>query len=193
MKILKYSLAILLFLFGVLIVIGAVKKEVNYSTEVVIDRPVSHVWYVFTNEELSKEWIVGLQKYEKVKGEINQAGSEFDVHFIDNGEEIILREKVLEVVPEEKYKFQFVNPVMNSTIEVNMEPISDDQTKVVANTTAIGGHIVWRGIFALMRSGFQKRDQEIYGGLKRVSEETPIQEIVELEPIPADSLEAINQ
>ncbi|MFT6851334.1 MAG: hypothetical protein ACJATA_002155 [Sphingobacteriales bacterium] len=173
MKVLKYILAGLVLIVLLLVILGLVKKELKYSTTVTIEKPIEHVWDVLMDHELAPEWLKGITKYEIVSGEMGAEGSVYMVYFNEDGEEIVMEETALEIVKNERYKFALTNPVMSSTIEINLVSIDENTTELTSSTVAKGAHVVWNAVFYIMKSNFVGRDKLTYGFLKTLVEKTP--------------------
>lgn len=67
MKFLRYFIMILLVLMGLFLLIGLLKKEINYSVETIVDRPINLVWEKFNDEDITMEYIPEIEKITRLK------------------------------------------------------------------------------------------------------------------------------
>ena len=170
MKILKYTLAIIAILVLVFLLLGIIKSEVAYDNEIMVDKPIAESWAVSQDEEKLGDWLDGFQKIEHVSGTPNTVGAVSDVYFIDNGEEMIIRETITEIVPNESVTMTFTNDFMDMDYTLRMSSV-EGKTKISSSTTAVGNGMFSKSLMALMSSAIKGQEETNLANLKRTIEE----------------------
>lgn len=170
MKILKYILGILAILVIGFFLLGVIKPELSYECEILVDKPLAESWAVSQDEEKLSDWLEGLQKIEHVSGTPDTVGAVSDVYFIEDGQEMTIRETITEIVPDESVSMTFTSDFMDMDYKLTMKAV-DGQTKISSSTTASGNGMVSKSIMALMGSAIKAQEETNLTNLKKTIEE----------------------
>jgi len=169
MKILKYILGVLAVLVLVFFLLGIFVPEISYQVETVADKPMAESWAVSQDPSKISEWLMGYQKTEPVSGTPGTVGAVSDIYFVQNGEEMVIRETITAIVPNESISMTFASDFMNMEYQIAM---TDDngKTKITSNTTAMGNGMVSKSIMALVSASVQEQEETNLGMLKKAIE-----------------------
>ena len=169
MKYLKYILAIIALLVIGFFLLGFIKSEVAYDCEIMVDKPLAESWAVSQDEEKLAEWLSGFQKTEPVSGTPGTVGAVADVYFINDGTEMIIRETITQIVPDESIAMSFTSDFMTMDYKLTMTP-NNGKTKISSTTTAIGNGAISKSIMALMGNSIKAQEETNLTNLKNVIE-----------------------
>ncbi len=182
MKILKYILVTIAVLVVIFIAIGFVKPEVSYDCEIMVDKPVAESWAVIQDEEKMGDWLIGYQKSEPVSGTPGTVGAVSDIHFDNNGEQMVIRETITEIVPNESISMTFTSDFMDMDYKLTMTPV-DGKTKINSYSTASGNGVFSKSIMALLAGTISGQEETNLANLKKTIEQNnknyfPVEEVV---------------
>ncbi len=169
MKILKYVLGISAVLIIGFFLLGVIKSELSYECEIMVDKPLAESWAVSQDEEKLSDWLEGLQKIEHVSGTPGTVGAVSDVHFIDDGQEMTIRETITEIGPDESVSMTFTSDFMDMDYNLAMKSV-DGKTKISSSTTATGNGMVSKSIMALMGGAIKAQEETNLAKLKETIE-----------------------
>lgn len=169
MKYVKYSLGILAVLVIVFFLLGLLKPEITYDCEIMVDKPLTEAWGLSQDPEKISEWLIGVQKMELVSGQHATVGSVYDVYFDNEGQQMIIRETITEIVPNESVSMVFTSDFMDMDYTLAMESI-DGKTKINTYTTATGNSMISKSIMALMSGTFVTQEETNLANLKKAIE-----------------------
>lgn len=169
MKYLKYILGILAILIIGFFLLGVIKSELAYECEILVDKPLAESWAVSQDEEKLSQWLEGLQKIEHVSGTPGTVGAVSDVYFIDNGQEMVIRETITDIGPDESVSMTFTSDFMDMDYNLAMKSV-DGKTKISSNTTATGNGMISKSIMALMANSIKAQEETNLMSLKKTIE-----------------------
>lgn len=169
MKYLKYILGILGILIIGFFLLGLIKSEISYECEIMVDKPLAESWAVSQDEEKLADWLDGFQKVEHVSGTPGTVGAVADVYFITEGQEMVIRETITEIVPDESISMSFKSDFMVMDYILRMKPV-DGKTKMSSSTTAMGQGMVSKSMMALMGGSIKKQEETNLARLKETIE-----------------------
>ncbi len=169
MKYLKYILGIVVVLFIVFLALGLIKPELSYECEITVDKPVAESWAVTQDEEKLAEWLPGFQKIEHVSGTPGTVGAIADVYFVNDGQEMTIRETITDLVPDESISMSYVNDFMNMDYTLVMSD-SNGKTKINTSTTAEGNGMFSKSIMVLMGGSIKAQEETNLSNLKKTIE-----------------------
>jgi len=169
MKYLKYILGILAILVIGFFLLGLIKPEVSYECEIMVDKPLAESWAVSQDEEKMTEWLPGYQKIEHVSGSPGTVGAISDVYFITDGQEMIIRETITDIVPNESIAMKFASDFMDMDYKLTMTSL-DGKTKISSSTTAVGNGMVSKSLMALMGNSIKTQEETNLTNLKKTIE-----------------------
>lgn len=169
MKILKYVLGILAILIIAFLLFGMLKSEIAYDCEVTVDKPLAESWAVSQDDSKMSSWLEGFEKIEPVSGTPGTVGSVSDIHFVTNGEAMVIRETITEIVPNESVAMSFTSDFMNMDYKLAMTS-ADGKTKIKSSTTCKGNGIISKSMVALMKGAMKTQEETNLGNLKKTIE-----------------------
>ncbi|WP_299887187.1 SRPBCC family protein [uncultured Lacinutrix sp.] len=169
MKYLKYILGIVAILVIVFFLLGIIKPELSYNCEIMVDKPLAESWAVSQDVEKMSDWLVGFQKFEHVSGTPNTIGAVSDVYFITDGQEMVIRETITGIVPNESVSMSFTSDFMDMDYILSMVSI-DGKTKVRTSTKAKGNGIISKSIMALMENSMETQEETNLSHLQKTIE-----------------------
>ena len=170
MKILKYIAIIIAVLIVGFLLLGLLKPEVSYDSEIVVNKPLAEAWAVTQDEAKMAEWLPGFQKVERVSGTPGTVGAVSDVYFVTDREEMVIRETITKIVPNETIEMTFTSDFMDMDYKLNMEPM-DGKTKITSNTTTVGNGILAKSMMALAGSSIKAQEETNLENLKKAIEQ----------------------
>ena len=107
MKAIKIILIIITIIAVVFFATGLIVKEVNYSVEIEIDKPIEEVFSVFTAPETLKKWMPEIKSFEPIDEKEGKVGSTYKMVIDNQGQEMEMTEKIIAYIPNQKMTFQF--------------------------------------------------------------------------------------
>lgn len=169
MKYFKYIFGTLALIVVGFLLFGLLKPDLTYECEIIVDKPLAESWQVSQDIEKMPEWLDGFQKIEHISGTVGTVGSISDVHFISDGQEMIIRETITNIVPNESISMLFETDFMNMNYTISMTS-EGDKTKIVSTTTTIGNGIISKSIIALIGSSIKSQEDTNLLNLKKTIE-----------------------
>ena len=170
MKILKYTVAIIAILVIVFLLIGQIKSDISYECEVVVEKPIAESWEVIQDEEKLSEWLPGLQKIEHISGTPGTKGAVSDVHFDVDGEQMVIRETITDIVPNESISMTYQSDFMDMDYKLAVASM-DGKTKISTSSVTWGNGIFSKSIMAFMGGSFKTQEETNLSNLKKTIEE----------------------
>lgn len=183
MKFLKYLFLFIGLLALVFVLLGVLKPKLDYDCEIIVDKPLVESWAVTQDESKMADWLAGYQKMEKVSGNPGTVGAVTNVHFINEGQEMVIKETITDIVPNESISMTFESDFMDMDYKMSMEPVGE-KTKISSSTTAKGNGLISKSMMALVSSSFISQEETNFSNLKAVIENNtkkyfPSDEIIE--------------
>ena len=169
MKIIKYILGILAFLIIAFFLLGLIKQDVNYDCEIMVDKPLTEAWAVSQDESKMADWLDGFQKVEPVSGTQGTVGAVADVHFITDGQDMVIRETITDIKPNESIAMTFTSDFMDMDYKLKMTAV-DSKTKISSSTTAEGNGMFSKSLMAIMSGSIKNQEETNLANLKRTIE-----------------------
>ncbi len=169
MKILKYVLGVVLVLVIGFFLIGLIKSELSYDCEIMVDKPLAESWAVSQDPEKMSDWLDGFQKIEPISGVPGTVGAVSDVYFVNDGQEMVIRETITAIVPNQSMSMLFTSDFMDMNYTLTMSSI-DGKTKISSNTSATGNGMVSRSLIVLMGSAIKAQEESNLSNLKKTIE-----------------------
>ncbi len=169
MKLLKYILGIVAILAILFFLLGLVKSDVTYQCETLVDKPLAESWAVSQDDTKMSSWLEGFQKTEHVSGTPGAVGSVYDIYFVSDGEEMVIRETITEIVPNESVSMLFTSDFMDLNYKLSMSS-EGSKTKIHTNTTCKGNGAVSKSLVALMGGTMETQEETNLANLKNTIE-----------------------
>ena len=168
-KIIKYSLISILILIVAFFAIGMINPSFTYESKILVNSSKANSWDVFRNKELMEDWMLDLAEVKLLKGKEGEKGSEYEFLFVQNDEEVRVREVVTEFDPPNKYSFSLTAEVLSAETVITFEE-SDGVTEIVSRTLVKPKGMIFRTLFILTKNTFKEQSDLQYLELKRVIE-----------------------
>lgn len=170
MKYLKYILGIIIILAIAFFSLGIIKPKISYDAEILVDKPKAETWAVIQDEDKLSEWLPGFQKIEHVSGTPGTVGAVSNVYFINNGQNMSIKETITDFLPNESISMSFVSDFMN--MDYKLALTSDNgKTKIKTNTITMGNGMISKSIMALMGRTIKEQEETNLSNLKKAIEQ----------------------
>ncbi|NNL82824.1 MAG: SRPBCC family protein [Winogradskyella sp.] len=169
MKILQYILGIIAFLVIAFFLLGLIKQDVNYDCEIMVDKPLAEAWAVSQDESKMADWLDGFQKVEPISGTQGTVGAVADVHFITDSKDMVIRETITDIKPNESIAMMFTSDFMDMDYKLKMTAV-DGKTKISSSTTAEGNGMFSKSLMAIMSGSIKTQEETNLANLKRTIE-----------------------
>lgn len=169
MKFLKWTFIILIVLSLGFFGAGLIQPEQEIEFEMEINKPVMQVYTNLLNPLIAQDWMVGLQSVEQVSGIPGFPGSELDLVFEENGEQMILHERFVKNIPGKGFTIDYSGDVMEGTIETTLEK-SDGGTILHFKNNYAGNNFFWRSMMVFFSGQIEQRNRENYERFKKLVE-----------------------
>lgn len=102
MKAVKIILSIVVVLSVAFFATGLIIKETNYTAEIEVDKPLSETFALFNDMSKIKQWVPEYQSVEVVNKNSGITGSVYNIVVEHNGQKVVVKEKILAYVEDEK-------------------------------------------------------------------------------------------
>jgi len=189
MKILKYILGIVLLLALIFIALGIITPAISYDSEITVSKSAKEAWAVMSDESKAPLWISGFIKNELISGRPNTIGAVSNIHFDEDGKEMIIQETITDIKPYELMAMSFnaedfmlMDYVMHFTESIG-------ETTIRSKTTATGQGMLERSIVALMKNTMITQEDQNMARLKKLIEENTTNYFPVIEEITKDSIQ----
>jgi carbon monoxide dehydrogenase subunit G len=169
MKYLKYVLGLIVVLAVAFFLMGVIKPEVSYDCEILVDKPLAESWAVTQDESKMSDWLPGFQKVEHISGTPGTTGAVSDVYFDNNGEQMVIRETVTAISPNESISMKFESDFMTMDYTLSMSEV-DGKTKISSSTTTSGNGMISRSFMALFGGSIKQQEETNLSNLKSTIE-----------------------
>lgn len=169
MKYVVFILGFLALLFVGFLTVGFLKPEIEYDCEIVVNKPLAESWAVSQDDSKMAERLVGFQRIEPVQGTPGTVGAVSDVYFKNDGKEMIVREKIIEINEHQSISMLFKSDFMDMDYTLQMEP-SGSSTIIRSSTLCQGNSWVSKSILALMGTTIKEQEETNLAKLKQTIE-----------------------
>lgn len=146
---------------------GFLTPVVSYESEVVVNKPVEEAWAVMSDDSRISEWLTEIKKIEMVSGTENTVGSVYNIYFNDNDQEMIMKETITAIKPNEHISMTFTMDFMNMDYEMNLSE-EDGKTIIRSKSKTTGNGIMAKSILSFMTGSMKKQEDENMKNLKTV-------------------------
>lgn len=165
MKTIKIILGIISAIVLAFLLTGLFVKETTYTINVSIDKPIEDVFKAFNNSENIKNWIPEVQSFEVVNNNPGKTGSIYKITVLNQGQEIVMTEKVMAYVPNEKVTLFFdAEGMLKKDDYIFTE--KKGKTIVTVSTSCQSETYLMACVFPFFKSTFVKQDQSYLNNFK---------------------------
>ena len=175
MKIIKYFLSLIAFLFIAFIAVGFIHPTVNYGHEITVNKSIKEAWAVQQDESKFGQWLEGFKSIDLIEGEAGTVGSKYKV-VVNPGEgqeDFVMTETVVSVKEFDHMTMNFDSDMMLFDQTTSFTEV-DGKTTIKTDSKVSGKGRMMRSMFALMGilgDSFQKQEVNNIEALKKVIEE----------------------
>jgi uncharacterized membrane protein len=170
MKTIKIILGIITAFVVVFLATGLLIKETSYTTQITINKSVEEVFETFSNSENIKKWIPEIKSFEVIKENIGKTGSSYKIVIENQGQEILMTQKVIAYVKNEKLTLYFDAENMLKRDDYIFTE-KEGNTVISVNTSCQSESYLMACVFPYFKGTFQKQDQSYLNNLKTYIEE----------------------
>ena len=137
---------------------GLFVKETNYTAQVSINKTVEEVFTTFNQQEKIKNWIPEIQSVEVLNTTIGTTGSSYKMVVENQGQEIVMTQKVMAYVPDEKVTFFIDAENMLKTNDYIFEE-KNRITTITLNASCQSESYLMACMFPYFKGTFKAQDQ----------------------------------
>lgn len=170
MKYLKYAIGFIAILVIGFLSLGLIKPTVSYECEIMVEKPTNESWAVLQDVEKLSEWLSGFQKLEHISGSPGEIGAVSNVYFDENGQTMVIKETISDVVPNESISMFYESDFMNMDYNLKLTSVNG-QTKLTSKTVAEGNGVISKSIMALIGSMLKQQEETNLSNLKKTIEQ----------------------
>lgn len=170
MKAIKVILGIIITLSLVFFGTGLIIKEIDYKTEVEVNKPLKETFAMFNDAAKLKNWIPELKSIEPIEYKAGNTGSRYKMVVLDgNGNEITMEEKVLAYVENEKVTLYFDAQGMLKTDDYTFIA-KGDKTIITNNSNCKSDSYIFGCMMPYFKGTFKDIDQGYLNNFKAYAE-----------------------
>ena len=170
MKTIKVILIIISTLVVAFLATGLLVQQTNYSATVSIDKPIDEVFSNFMQIDSVKNWIPDIKSVKPVNINPGITGSVYDVVVLNQGQEIVMTEKIMAYVLNEKVTLFYDAENM---LKKDDYLFSEENgiTTITLNAACQSESFIIACMFPYFRGTFQAQDQSYLNNFKKFLEE----------------------
>ena len=170
MKTIKVILIIISIVVVAFLATGLLVQQTNYSATVSIDKPIDEVFSNFMQIDSVKNWIPDIKSVKPVNINPGITGSVYDVVVLNQGQEIIMTEKIMAYVLNEKVTlfYDAENMLKKDDYLFSEE---NGTTTITLNAACQSESFIMACMFPYFRGTFQAQDQSYLNNFKKFLEE----------------------
>jgi hypothetical protein len=170
MKTIKVILIIISIVVVAFLATGLLVQQTNYSATVSIDKPIDEVFSNFMQIDSVKNWIPDIKSVKPVNINPGITGSVYDVVVLNQGQEIVMTEKIMAYVLNEKVTLFYDAENM---LKKDDYLFSEENgiTTITLNAACQSESFIMACMFPYFRGTFQAQDQSYLNNFKTFLEE----------------------
>ncbi len=169
MKAIKIILGFITVLVILFFSTGLLIKETIYQVRVEINKPLSEVFIAFNDQNSMKNWLPEIIAIEPINIKPGIVGSEYKMTVDNNGQTVIMTEKVMAYIPNQKVTLYFDAEDMLKTDDYNF---SEDNgiTVIVKDVACKSESYIMSCMFPYLKGYFIEMDQKYLDNFKVYAE-----------------------
>jgi predicted small secreted protein len=169
MKTIKIILGIITAIVVVFLATGLIIKETSYVTQVSVNKSVEVVFETFNNSENIKNWIPEVKSFDVVNENIGKTGSVYKMVVENQGQEIVMTQKIIAFVKNEKVTLFFdAENMLKRDDYVFVE--KNGITTITLNSSCQSESYLMACMFPFFKGTFQEQDQTYLNNFKAFAE-----------------------
>jgi hypothetical protein len=157
MKRIKIILGIISVMVLVFFATGALIKETSYIVQVQIDKPIEQVFEAFNTLNNKKYWIPELKSVEVVNENVGKTGSEYQLMIQNQDQKMLISEKIMAYVPNEKVTLFYNSENMLKTNDYIFSE-SNGLTNIMLQATCRSDSYILSCLFPYFKGTFKNQD-----------------------------------
>lgn len=165
MKAIKIILGIITVLVIIFFSTGLIVKETTYQVRVEINKPISEVFTAFNDQNSMKNWLPEVKSVEPINIKPGIVGSEYKMTVDNNGQIVVMREKVMAYVSNKKVTLFFDAEDMLKTDDYNFTA-EDGNTTIVKDVICKSESYIMSCMFPYLKGFFTDMDQKYLDDFK---------------------------
>ncbi|MBL4642339.1 MAG: SRPBCC family protein [Flavobacteriaceae bacterium] len=165
MKAIKIILGIVTVLVIIFFSTGLLIKETTYQVRVEINKPLSEVFTAFNDQNSIKEWVPEVIAIEPINIKPGIVGSEYKMTVDNNGQTVIMTEKVMAYIPNQKVTLYFDAEDMLKTDDYNFSE-ENGITLIVKDVVCKSESYIMSCMFPYLKGFFIDMDQKYLDNFK---------------------------
>jgi len=165
MKAIKIILGIVTVLMVIFFSTGLLVKETTYQVSIEINKPISEVFTAFNDQEQMKIWLPEVKSIEPINVNPGIVGSTYKMTVDNNGQTIVMTEKVMAYVPNKKVTLFFDADDMLKTDDYNFSEVNGG-TLIVKEVVCKSDSYIMSCMFPYFKGTFSEIDQKYLNDFK---------------------------
>lgn len=170
MKAVKIILGIIIFISVVFFSTGLIIKENKYTASIEVDKPISEVFKKFNDISKIHEWIPEVKSVDTLNFNPGITGSKFKMVVDNQGEEVVMEEKVLAYINDHKVTLFFDGEGMLKTDQYIFKE-EDGKTNIeLSSTFKSEDSYMLSCVFPYFKGTLKKIDEQYLKNFKAFAE-----------------------
>ena len=165
MKAIKIILGIVTVIVILFFSTGLLVKQTTYQVKVEIHKPLSEVFLAFNDQQKMMEWIPEIKSIEPINVNPGVVGSEYKMTVVNNGQTIVMTEKVMAFVTNKKVTLFFDADDMLKTDDYNFSE-KDGVTTILKESVCKSESYIMSCMFPYFKGKFTEIDQKYLDDFK---------------------------
>lgn len=169
MKTIKIILGIITAIVVIFLATGLLIKETSYVTQVSVNNSVEVVFETFNNSENIKNWIPEVKSFDVVNENIGKTGSVYKMVVENQGQEIVMTQKIIAYVKNEKVTLFFDAENMLKRDDYVFKE-KNGITTITLSSSCQSESYLMACVFPFFKGTFQEQDQTYLNNFKAFAE-----------------------
>lgn len=170
MKYLKYLLGLIVLVVIIFFGKGLLTPSISYENEIVVNKSAAESWAVMSDESKLSQWIKEVKKIELVSGTPNTVGAVSNVYVDEGGQEMVMKETITKLTPNELMAMTFTMDFMDMEYEMHMKE-EGGKTTITSKSTTTGNGIFAKSMLSFMGGSMKTQEDNNLSNLKKLIEE----------------------
>lgn len=170
MKFLKYTLGIIAVLILGFLALGFIKPNISYTSEILVDKNTFESWQVLQDPDKLADWLPGFEKMEHLSGTPGAVGAVSNVYFNQDGQPMVIKETITEIVPQKSISMIYESDFMNMDYTLELTDV-DGKTRINTHTTATGNGVFSKSLMVILSGTIHNQEDINLANLKKTIEE----------------------
>lgn len=169
MKAVKIILGIVTLLIILFFSTGLLVKETSYQVSVEISKPLPEVFAAFNDQQQMSLWLPEVKSVKPINVNPGIVGSEYEMTVDNNGQTVVMKEKVLAYVLNEKVTLYFEANDMLKTDDFSFKELNG-VTTILKDVKCKSESYIMSCMFPYLKGYFTEMDQKYLDNFKEFIE-----------------------